>query len=140
MIQFTNTRSLIGWCWLAVVLALAGAGYESESRANTDFKPAEIFTLVSIDGKPVPCVLTRAGANMTVKSGVFTINSDGTCISKAILAITPFSDGNRVVKGTYKRKGTKLTMKWAGAGVTTGIVESNTFTINDEGMVFIYRK
>ena len=41
---------------------------------------------------------------------------------------------------TYTRQGTKLTMKWEGAGITMGNVESNTFTMDNEGMVFVYRK
>ena len=41
---------------------------------------------------------------------------------------------------SYTRQGSKLTMKWEGAGMTTGTAEGDTFTMNNEGMVFAYRK
>jgi hypothetical protein len=44
------------------------------------------------------------------------------------------------VKATYTRDGQKLTMQWQGAGRTIGSVEGDTFTMNNEGMVFAYRK
>jgi hypothetical protein len=31
-------------------------------------------------------------------------------------------------------------MQWEGAGTTVGTVEGNDFTMNNEGMVFVYRK
>ena len=31
-------------------------------------------------------------------------------------------------------------MKWQGAGLTTGTVEGNTFTMDNEGMLFVYKK
>jgi len=31
-------------------------------------------------------------------------------------------------------------MNWQGAGTTIGTVEGDTFTMNNEGMVFAYRK
>jgi hypothetical protein len=46
----------------------------------------------------------------------------------------------REVKATYTRQGSKLTMQWEGAGMTTGTVEGDMFTMNNEGMVFSYRK
>ena len=31
-------------------------------------------------------------------------------------------------------------MKWQGAGMTIGTVEGDTFTMDNEGMVFVYKK
>jgi hypothetical protein len=31
-------------------------------------------------------------------------------------------------------------MRWAGAGMTTGTLEGDTFTMNNEGMSFSYHK
>jgi hypothetical protein len=31
-------------------------------------------------------------------------------------------------------------MRWDGAGMTTGSVDGNIFTMHNEGMVFVYRK
>jgi hypothetical protein len=44
------------------------------------------------------------------------------------------------VKATYTREGNKLTMKWQSGGMTIGTVEGDTFTMSNEGMVFVYRK
>jgi hypothetical protein len=107
---------------------------------DADINPAGTYTLMSVDGKPVPCALTHEGVNVTVKSGVFTISSDGTCSSKIIFSVPSNGDVNREVKATYTRQGAKLTMKWEGAGITMGNVESNTFTMDNEGMAFTYQK
>ena len=40
----------------------------------------------------------------------------------------------------YPREGPKLTMKWQGAGMTTGTIAGNTFTMNNEGMELVYKK
>ena len=52
------------------------------------------------------------------------------------------SGGNpsREVKATFAQEGSKLTMKWEGAGMTTGTVEGDAFAMNNEGMIFAYRK
>ncbi len=49
-------------------------------------------------------------------------------------------DSSREVKATYTHEGGKLTMRWQGAGTTTGTIQENTFTMNNEGMLFEYRK
>jgi hypothetical protein len=58
----------------------------------------------------------------------------------SVFAVSSYPDVNRVVKATSTLAGTKLTMKWEGAGVTTGQVEGNTFTMNHEGIVLAYQK
>jgi hypothetical protein len=134
------TRHPLGGCLLALFLALAWAGCKQEAKVAADLNPAGIYTLASVDGKQVPCALTHEGATVTIKSGVFTINGDGTCSSKIIFSMPSQGDVSREVKATYMRQGTKLTMKWEGAGTTMGNVESNTFTMDNEGMVFAYQK
>jgi len=93
--------------------------------------------LVSVDGNKVPCTVQHEGHTMTIKSGSFIINADGTCSSKMFLE---GRDAAIEVKATYTREGSKLTMTWQGAGMTVGIVEGDTFTMNNEGMVLTYRK
>jgi hypothetical protein len=77
---------------------------------------------------------------LTVKSGAFIINADGTCSSKVVFVAPSGNDTTREVKAAYTRHGSKLTMKWERAGTTTGTVEGDTFTMNNEGNVFAYRK
>lgn len=98
------------------------------------------YTLVSVDGKNVPCVVSHEGANLMVKSGLFTINTNGACRSQTVFCIVGGRDVHRVVDATYTVSGTELTMHWKGAGWTRGAVNGNIFTMNNEGMVFAYRK
>jgi hypothetical protein len=125
---------------MALCLALAWTGCKQEAKVAADTSPAGIYTLVSVDGKQVPCIITHEGASVTVKSGLFTISGDGTCNSKTVFSVASNGDVNREVKATFTREGTNLTMKWEGAGTTIGSVEGNTFTMNNEGMVLAYRK
>jgi hypothetical protein len=107
------------------------------TAAAADLNPVGTYKLTTVDGSQVPCTLTHEGHTMTIKSGGFLINADGTCSSQMLLEgrDTPIE-----VKATYTREGTKLTMQWQGAGTTLGTVQGDTFTMNNEGMVFVYRK
>jgi hypothetical protein len=126
---------------------MVGAGCKQEAKvaANTktvaapvaDINPVGIYPLVAVDGNKVPCTVQHEGHTMTISSGSFSINADGTCSSKISLA---GRDAAIEVKATYTREGQKLTMQWQGAGTTIGTVEGDTFTMNNEGMVFVYRK
>ena len=50
------------------------------------------------------------------------------------------SETTRVVNATYSLEKDTLTMQWEGAGTTEGTVAGDTFTMNNEGMVFAYKK
>ena len=127
-------------CLISACLLLAGAGCKNEAGHQAGFDPAGVYTLVNVDGKNIPCDVSHEGALLTVKSGTFTITADNHCISQSTFCVPPHEDINRVVKATYTCHGTELTMRWEGAGVTKGNVNGNTFTMNNEGMIFGYRK
>jgi hypothetical protein len=131
---------ILAMCLLAVILLLASTGCKNETRATTAINPAGGYTLVSVDGKNVPSNLIHEGVAMIVKSGSLIINTDGTCISHSVFAVPPHQDINREVKATYTQQGAELTMRWQGAGMTKGQINGNTFTMNNEGMIFSYRK
>ena len=113
---------------------------QQEGKPAADTSLAGTYALVSVDGKKVPGTLEHEGHSVAVKSGAFIINSDGTCSSKVVFGVPPGSDFTREVKATYTRQGSTLTMQWEGAGMTTGTVAGDTFTMNNEGMLFVYRK
>jgi hypothetical protein len=119
---------------------VAGVGCRQTVEAPADSNAAGTYTLVSVDGNKVPCPLTHEGHAMTVQSGVFIINGDETCSSKVTFAVESGEELSREVKATYTKEGSTLTMKWQGAGMTTGNVAEDTFTMNNEGMIFSYRK
>src|ERR1039457_3103007 len=89
---------LLALSLLAVLLLLALTGCKSMPRAAAAIHPAGVYTLISVDGKSVPCNLTHEGVAMIVKSGSFTINADGTCRSLSTFAVPPHPDIHREVK------------------------------------------
>ena len=133
---------IVRWIAIAAIALLAItalSGCKSRSTASAGVNPVGLYNLVSVDGKTLPCSVAHAGSP-TVKSGVFTFNADGTCASKIIMSTPSGSEVTREVKATYTCEGSKLTMKWAGAGTTTGTLTNDSFTMNNEGIVFAYRK
>jgi hypothetical protein len=131
---------------LLVFIVVAGAGCKQnakvaadpkEVKVAADISPVGTYALVSIDGNKVPCTLQHEGHTMAIDSGAFIINPDGTCSSKMVLS---GRDSAIEVKASYTRQDSKLTMHWQGAGMTTATVEGDSFTMNNEGMVFAYRK
>jgi len=131
---------LQGLCLLSACLMLAGTGCKPAADVNANPDPAGIYTLVSVDGKTVPCGLNHEGATLTVKSGAFTITADGHCSSQITFAVPSRGDMSKEVKASYTRQGSQLTMQWEGAGTTMGSFTANTFTMTNEDMVFAYRK
>jgi len=98
------------------------------------------YTLVSINGETLPFTVTHEGPGIQVTSGTFTIRPDGTCTSVVAFLVPSGQAQSREVSATYTRDGSKLTMQWQGAGVTIGTVEGDTFTMDNEGQLFLYRK
>ena len=125
---------------LAVLLLLALTGCKNAATHTAAIHPVGIYTLASIDGKSVPCNLTHEDAAMVVKSGSLTFNADGTCRSFSIFSLPPHPDIQREVNATCTQNGAELTLRWNGAGITQGQLHGDTFTMNNEGMIFCYRK
>ena len=121
-------------------MIISCAGCKQDAKVTADTNPVGTYALVSVDGNQVPCTVSHDGHALTVKCGSFIINPDGTCSSKVVFSPPSGSEVTREVKASYTRQGAKLTMKWERAGVTIGTVEGNTFTMNNEGTVFAYRK
>lgn len=142
-----TTRHFLQLCVLPLFMVLVCAGCKQEAKVVADTKtvaataadinPGGTYALVTVDGNKVPYTVQHEGHTMTINSGSFIINADGTCSSKISLA---GRDAAIEVKAAYTREGPKLTMQWQGAGMTIGTVEGDTFTMNNEGMVFVYRK
>ena len=143
--QRPGKRHLLPGLLAVFVLFTPGCKPKTENAADakpaaatsTAVSPVGAYSLVSVDGKPVPCQVTHDGHAMVIKSGGFQINADGTCRSQMFLE---GRDAGIEVEATYTQTGPTLTMKWRAAGMTVGNVEEDTFTMNNEGMVLTYRK
>ena len=139
--ELNNVRRLpILLSLLVVVGLLALTACEQRKPTAENVKPASAYTLVSVDGKPVPCSIEHEGTKLAVRSGTFLITDDGTCVSKVLFSPPSGQEVTREVKASYTLQGQTLTMKWEGAGVTTGTVQGDDFTMNNEGMNFAYRR
>jgi hypothetical protein len=133
-------RGILRLAVLPVLTMMPWAGCSQKANVAADAGSVGIYNLVSVDGNKVPCTVQHEGVAMAVKSGTFAIRADGTCSSKMLFAVRPGDNIDREVKASYTQEGSKLTMKWERAGTTIGTVEGDTFTMNNEGMIFAYHK
>jgi len=123
---------------LTAGLLLSACNKETKVAAGAE--PTGVYALVSVNGNAVPASISHDGTALQVRSGSFTIKADGTCGTKTVFVPPSGQEATRDVSATYTKEGSKLTMQWQGAGMTTGTIEGNTFTMDNEGMVFVYRK
>ena len=125
-----------------LVAALVGCKETSltEEAKTAVNDPAGVYTLVAVDGTNIPGMFSHGGHDIMLDSGVFTINSDKTCVSETVFGSPSSEKINRLVKAAYTQDGSTLDMQWEGAGRTTGTIEGDTFTMNNEGMFFVYKK
>lgn len=133
------TKRALQFCvFLTAGLLLSACKPEAQVAKNVD--PIGVYALVSVNGNPVPASVSHDGTALQVRSGAFTIKSDGTCSTKTVFVPPSGSEVAREVSATYTKEGSKLTMQWKGAGTTTGTIEGSTLTMDNEGMVFVYKK
>jgi hypothetical protein len=137
--SITFTQHAVQLCYLLTVGLLFSA-CKQEVKVTGASDPTGVYALVAVNGNQMPASISHEGTSLQVRSGSFTIKGDGTCSTKTVFVPPTGSEATREVSATYTRDGAKLTMRWQGAGTTTGTVEGNTFTMNNEGMVFVYRK
>jgi hypothetical protein len=131
-----NTPRLIAFFLLAALLLCALARGQETPALN----PAGVYTLVSMDGKTVPCTIAHEGNAMRIQSGSFTITTNGQCFSRMVISVRDHTNIVCDTQATYTLKGAELTMIWRGAGRTKGAVTGNTFTMTNEGLAYVYQK
>lgn len=120
----------------STVLASCSARPPSASPPD----PAGTWLLESVNGMKVPCTVQHGGATVAIKSGVFVFRADRTCTSRVVFSPPAGGEVAREVQAKWTRQGSSLTMDWEGAGTNGGTLEGNTFTMNNEGMIFTYRR
>ena len=73
-----------------------------------------------------------------------TINADGTCSTKTVFVGPRGGELTREVNATSTQSRiehvVKFTMRWEGAGMTVGTSDGTTFTMDNEGLLWVYRK
>jgi hypothetical protein len=98
------------------------------------------YNLISINGAKLPCTPPHEGGAPEVQSGAITLKADGSLTTITTFKVPSGQVANREVSGTYTREGSQFMMQWTRAGRTTATLERSTFTMNNEGMMFAYRK
>ncbi len=98
------------------------------------------YRLVEVDGKPVPARVTHGTAAIRVVSGQMSFDAEGNCRSLTVFGPPEGDDIVREVYATYTLKGRDVDLVWKGAGRTRGTFGHETFTMNNEGMIFSYQK
>jgi len=133
-------RQYSPWAPLLVCIGIALAGCGQAPKTAQQETVTGTYALVAVDGNKPPCTLQHQGNSVKIKSGAFTIKADGTCSSRIVFSLPSGEESSKEVSATYTQEGTKLNMQWQGAGKTVGTIEGDNFTMNNEGIVFAYRK
>ena len=120
----------------AALLAKADKLLATANSANI----SGVYALVSVNGAKVPANVSHEGRALQVRSGTFTIKADGKCASKMTFVPPSGTELTVEVSATYTREGPRLDMQWEGAGGTSGTIAGDTFTMDNEGMVLVYRR
>ena len=128
---------------LGALSACAAPQPESQAPAVPEASPSIVgsYTAITINGVSIPGSITNnQGVTLSVLEGSFVIRADGSCSSRTVFEAPSGERITRAVDATYTRDGDTLTMRWEGAGVTTGTIEGDTFTMDNVGMVLVYAK
>jgi hypothetical protein len=112
----------------------------TQKAKTTRGDAAGMYTLVAVNTLRIPATVEHEGVKLQVRAGTFTIETNGTCRSRTVFIPPSGVEVTREVRATYTQDGSKLTMRWEGAGMTTGTIEDDAFTMKNEGMVFSYHK
>jgi hypothetical protein len=123
-----------------VALGVLLSACTQAAKVSQSVDPTGTYALVSVDGNQVPAKVTHEGVGLEVRSGTFTVNPDGMCATTTVFVPGSGNEVTRHVSATHARIGSKVTMRWQGAGMTTAKVEGDTLTMNNEGMLLVYKK
>ena len=135
---FSRKQTLSFLFLLTAGIVLSACQQKTKDTAGAD--PTGVYGLVSVNGNKAPASVSHEGTALQVRSGSFTLKADGTCGTKTTFVPPSGSEATREVSATYTKQGPKLTMHWRGAGMTTGTIEGDTFSMDNEGMLFVYKK
>lgn len=99
------------------------------------------YVTVSANGTPVPgSIVNNQGVELEFLEGSMVIRSDGTCTSRSVFVVPSGEEMVREVDAIWTRDGDTVIMRWKGAGTTTVTVEGDTLTMDNAGMILVYRR
>ena len=119
-------------------LALASSACGSSRAVAPVNEIVGDYTLVAVNGSAVPADVEHDGVTMRVMSGSMSFRSDGTCRSTMRFIAPTGQEAVNTVAADYTVSGETVTMRWQGAGTTTGVLQGNAFTMDNVGMILRY--
>ena len=112
----------------------------SHRKQAENVSPVGTFSLVEVDGQSLPANVGHDGANIRVVSGQLVLTEEGDATSETVFGPPNGDDIHRRVTASYTQTGDELLLRWDGAGMTKGTLGDGSFTMNNEGMIFVYAK
>ncbi len=123
-----------------VLITACSKGVVSESASSSDLADiAGSYRLISVNGNRIPARVAQAG-DIHAHAGEFIIRADASIRSATTFSPPTGGKITRVTNATLSRQGNKLTMRWKGAGTTTGVIADQTFTMDNHGMILVYQR
>ena len=129
---------------LAIALAFVTTGCSKKDSPTSPATIAGTYTLRTINGSPLPYTLVLAGMDKVellddaitlTDAGTFTRLGHFRTTFSGVVTTTPITDA-----GSYVRTGTAITFTSPQNGSVSGTVDNGTLTLNDEGLVGVYRR
>jgi hypothetical protein len=71
-----------------------------------------IYYLLKVDGTEIPGTVSHDDMAMEIRSGMFIISADGTCLSTVRFAVPGGEEMTRKVRAKYVVRDTQLIMTW----------------------------
>jgi hypothetical protein len=143
-----NVRTML------MVLLLAGAGVSGCAQGVQDVGPAPTalpepvgtYVLVSVDGSVLPYAVPageRRPAALEITGARMVLGADGTF--HQWMAYRFEAEGaqrtlERDFTGGWSRDGQAYRLTWDGAGVTPALLDGDTLTYDNMGMVLLFRR
>jgi hypothetical protein len=124
---------------LAVLLLVLPGCRKTESPAKAP-DPTGTYTLATINGSQLPFTVSTAAGGLEFQASTITLQPDKSFTSTMTCRMPRGEVSTRDSSGRYTTEGAVLKLDWSGARFATGVLVSNTLTIDDEGMRCMYRK
>ncbi|MBT5709128.1 MAG: hypothetical protein HOI66_22640 [Verrucomicrobia bacterium] len=123
-----------------LVLGLGCLSACSHRNPSATFSPVGTYQLVEVNGQAIPTTVHHGGIEIRVVSGQLVLTEAGDGLSETVFGPPAGAKVHRRVEASYTQSGNELLLRWKGAGMTKGTLGNEAFTMNNEGMIFSYRK
>ena len=125
---------------LVIGLCISGCSEDANPTETKTLDYTGIYNLITIDGNNLPYTPSHEGNTLQVQSSTFILNTDAAFEMTMTYKRQSGEIFNQDFSGTYTLNNYTFTFHWQGAGKNTAALEGDSFTMNNEGLLFLYRK